>query len=756
MEFRGFLCLLCLPALAMGEEKKPSLTWREEAKPYLTTGQIDVLSRQRFLVGDQTFKQVFTPYVYGGRLPVFITTDSILNAFHVLLEESIHRMERANAARLPAFLEYTSGRLDESAQGLPADPALLAAALKRARIVLGTALRLHKDGAGHFDGATDRLIDAEVARITAAKEQMKPDWLGPPDRGFLKIDYSRFAPRGFYTRSGDLQHHFRVVSWLQAIPFRIEKDEELLAALILSRAAVVPKGEKYDAARRGKMVLNGVGAFLGPGDDWGLTMLNPYHSISKEAPWKKDQGKTMIGWLREQLMQQATGGESPQINDQLAFLPDDPGAVPEVSIRVAAAHRLPDAVLFQRTTNPRQLKREFPSGMDLAAALGSPFARKQIGKTEAKSLNLIDLNSKALFYPSLDDADRWRWRGSGLTPSLYAQYLGCLATLIRVTEPDAPAFMRTEAWQAKTCQTALSGWAQMRHTWVLQAKIHIEWLSAVRKPSGFVEPVPEFYRELGLLTERVSDVLSLAGVFADDARIDPDAAFLGQLSAGELYRLEESIAALETAEVRKRGMEAYRRLAEDVRDQARKFAGTVKQGDPDKYDRPAQFITLLAELNRRRDKLLRELEVDVVLGPRWRTLREFCSYLERVAHKQLRGRGFSKDETEFLERYGERLGGLMFYDGNSYQSPRDDAPRVVDVFGSGGKFLEVGIDRPRAMYVLYPWQEKEILCRGAILPYHEFVHGERLTDQAWRNLLKTPARPEAPAWTKILTAGDRP
>ncbi len=132
-----------------------------------------------------------------------------------------------------------------------------------------------------------------------------------------------------------------------------------------------------------------------------------------------------------------------------------------------------------------------------------------------------------------------------------------------------------------------------------------------------------------------------------------------------------------------------------------------------------------------------------------------CGRLQCLSHKQLRGREYAPAEKEFLKRYGQRLGALMFYEGNSYKTPRDDAPRVVDVFSSGKQVLEVGIGKPRALYVLYPWQGKEVLCRGAVLPYHEFVHHERLTDEAWRKLLSSPARPAPPAWAAVFTEGPR-
>ena len=98
----------------------------------------------------------------------------------------------------------------------------------------------------------------------------------------------------------------------------------------------------------------------------------------------------------------------------------------------------------------------------------------------------------------------------------------------------------------------------------------------------------------------------------------------------------------------------------------------------------------------------------------------------------------------------------MFYGGNSYSHPRDDAPRIVDVFSNpqAGKHLLIGIARPRKLWLLYPTREGEILCRGAVLPYHEFAHTERLTDVDWKKLLDSPQRPALPAWIHSVTAAE--
>ena len=57
--------------------------------------------------------------------------------------------------------------------------------------------------------------------------------------------------------------------------------------------------------------------------------------------------------------------------------------------------------------------------------------------------------------------------------------------------------MRNEAWEIKSCNAVLSGWAQLRHTWALQARQSNYCLGGIRPPPGFVEPDPEFFLKDG-------------------------------------------------------------------------------------------------------------------------------------------------------------------------------------------------------------------------------------------------------------------
>ena len=147
--------------------------WQDEAKRLkFKPADIKQLGRDKILVTNEAWKQVFTPYL-SSDIPLFITSDSLLNAFHVLYEESVLRMEKANARKLPEILRFVWKNLPSATEHIKGKPKLAAAAKQRAQVVVGTALRLLGDKTVKPDKATAALIDAEVGRITEAKATMK-------------------------------------------------------------------------------------------------------------------------------------------------------------------------------------------------------------------------------------------------------------------------------------------------------------------------------------------------------------------------------------------------------------------------------------------------------------------------------------------------------------------------------------------------------------------------------------------------------
>lgn len=707
------------PSRQEREQAVMNRTWQETAADYkLPRSQIEQLQRDKLVIGSRRFKQIFDPYL-GSHVPHFITSDSLLNGFHVLFEESIRRLELVQCTRLPGLLHTLWDGLEHFDPAKADKPQLLREAKLRGQVIVGTALRLLGDETIKPDPATTELIAEQVKLITQASATTKPAWLGPPDAWFLAIDYSRFKPRGFYVQSERLQRYFRAVAWLQSIPFRIDRDEELRTIMLLAN---VHGSIRYDSET--DKFFTAFHTLLGNGDDADVAFAieNVYHN----DPLQSDSLQETRQWLKDHYTDKG------QINDQVRFIPDDPHQAAEYSLRILPSFRTPDAVLFCRTTDPRQFEdRAYPSGLDVAAALGSPCARAGLtGPQRDKLLGTIDA-AKPLF------ADK---------KTIYGQYLDCLQALLIPPEKDVPALFSSPPWQAKSCQTILGGWAQMRHTFALQSKENVLYMGMCANLPGFVEPVPEFYGRMAALCRRSRNVLELAGAFGSN--LSDAAGLLRQLAdladktdaihkgSDSMWKLPDS----EIGPVLQGGLQFQGGVFDEALPKQRQWADELDHGRVPDEELVHRTLSYASQPD------LRKL---------WLELGELSQSLESLAHKQLRGVPFNDRDNAFVLGYGARLAGIMLYGGNSYVVPRDDAPRIVDVCSNpiAQKVLEVGIGRPQVLYVLYPWQGREILCRGAIMPYYEFPSEKRLTDEEFKGLLDSPAAPALPAWVQPIYGG---
>jgi len=590
--------LLAAPLAVAADPPKPDVL--------LNPAQVELLKKQKVLTTDTTFPQVFTPYLRDEGVPVFITSDTILNAFHVLFEESMVRREERNARLLPDALRKLLVELPDEARSWDIDEAAMAAVRSRAERVIGVALRLMDPKAGDFGAGAEKAVMAEVGRIRAGQG-------GATDSG-------RFNPTGIYARNESLRNYWRATAWLQAISLRLDRDDDFLTAALLARA-----GRWSEANDR----LDPFGRFLSHGFD------APVGSLVADRHYSRGKLTTddLTAWRKAALDRRA------KRLGPVAAAKRDP------AVRLMPKYYLPEAGLFDVTGGPNR----WPSGSELAAALGSPAAQEHLTKSGPKGLpEAIVFETGTTGWPNPAEPT--------FPPSdkpLHTQYLACLQTLLTAEPANAPAFMTSAAWQGKQCQTALAGWALQRQPWAVRAARAVPTADETRKPVGLVEPVPEFYDRLAELCRRC--------------------------------QIE--------------------------------FDGLDPKGE------------------------IRDPATD--LGGRWKATVDITRTLSALGRKQLRNEEFTAEDARFVGQYGPALAALMFL-------PGDDAPRVASVFSNPveKKSLFVGTARPRAMYVLYPWGDNEVLCRGAVMTYREFTSAELLSDAAWRTRLTGPNAPAAPDWLK--------
>jgi hypothetical protein len=709
--------------------------WKSEARSRgLTPAEIEQLGRRDLLIGRRSFRQCFESYV-SPRGPTFITSDSVLNTFSDLFETTFRELELRRAPQLRRNLEAAVRNVRKMLDAPPFARSELQPGWLQAQRAAGPAMVLLGSSLDRFDPEVRNDIMLQVGKIRAAKAVELPDWLAPATESFLGIDYRRCRPVGFYEANRGLADYFRAVRWLQMVPFRIDRERELAAIVILGHGA-----------EASKEFLEAYESFLGPAE--GLSLKDAGQACG--AVWRPRPGGTFASKLQDQRRFLPMGNKASPVNDDLRLGNREPGA-----FHILAAYQLPDAAVFQFLIN----NHEPVSGLDLAALAGSSWARSQIKPQQPEILAKALEQGRKLTRVSGWDED---------SAPVYHDYLLTLSALFEPPDPDAPGFMKSEAWSAKSCQTALAGWTQIRHTFVLQAKVAVSTLGVEEMPPGFIEPNPAFFRRFTELVQHTEEKLRTADVFSESgvsagARL-VDAADLIDVLRAKVLASQPGDRLAGSFE-----MEQFRNLVDTpnsagdlIRDEAGekvREAFSLMEGDP------AKFAAALGELGAVFRKEAARYEVGELAGvpePKWRSLAQrwtvldhTVSRLETLLQKQLRHQPWTGGEGRIIKDYGGTIAYVMGYFGNEY-IPRDDTPRWVEVVRSpsSNDSFAAAIGRPRAFYVLYPWNGVEVLCEGAVIPYYDDHSPSILTDSEWREKLDSSRAPKSPDWLAPLVGAD--
>ena len=175
------IALVCplFAAEERGIEEKPDAI----GAYYLCPNAADRLKRDKFLITEESFKQVFEPYIDLDEkgTAAFITTDSILAGFHSLFEKTVQRVEERNRLRASRVLHLLWNALRALRKTECGGGELFRPAKRHAEIVLGVALRLL--GETKLPGCSEELderIRREAERVKEGKGLRLPAWLGPP------------------------------------------------------------------------------------------------------------------------------------------------------------------------------------------------------------------------------------------------------------------------------------------------------------------------------------------------------------------------------------------------------------------------------------------------------------------------------------------------------------------------------------------------------------------------------------------------
>lgn len=416
--------------------------------------------------------------------PMLVTTDAMLQLWFDLHQDMLKNAEKQQfAPRLLSILTELNG----SARKLRAEAHGEAqAALKEASVTLAVAEALLSEKGAPVDADLKPDVDALIGKVRAHSEVK--DYPGE--------DYTQYTVRGHYADDPVLTRYFLASMWLTrriyAVPARGQGGSDLRSAIALAACVRAAPDASVRLAR-----LNDLRQTLaGPPNSISVGLLERALARSLGPKWTADGAlkPASLAKLRREL-------SAPEYPRTPVHSKVDSGTVeyPDQFVSVLPGIALPDSVLFENTMNPAIPNRSLPTGLEVGASLGYPSAADTLRTQEPADADAV-LAAVNKFGPAVATDD-------GKT--IYSGWLQALKTLAAPPK-GAPAYMRSAAWKFEKLNTALSSWAELRHSYILYGE-QPELTQGLEEPlPALVEPYPEFYRSMAALSRRAHGTLKAA------------------------------------------------------------------------------------------------------------------------------------------------------------------------------------------------------------------------------------------------------
>jgi hypothetical protein len=648
--------------------------------------------------------------IYTRDLPVLITSDSILHAFHRSYDNVLKSLETS------LFTTVIDGALAGASAELARSSALATTPALRntfddVDLYLTTARNLLAGAGAPADEPTDE--GSGNAKIPGGKVVVPPRRSPPtrvsellrrastltletPDRpctpiygGKRCVDWSQFRPRGHYTSNTALRRFFRTMMWLGRadLGFNLrpvdpvsglkgDADRERRAAML-----TVLMLDKSGELARLAAVSHIIDFMIGRSDN--VSIDDVKEALAKAAIDDAGELEDRAALARFDAALDTVGARAQQIRSQV--LDGDPGSEQPTALPLefqvfgqrfvidsfALSNLVYDSIVFR---GEKQL-RFMPRGLDAMAALGNDEATRLL---EPDLVN-FKYGSNLLATRRVIDAMKPEdWQASA-----YNQWLSAIRTLddVPATKSHFPEVMQREAWRRKQLRTSLASWAELRHDTILYAKQSYTTFYSCEYPKGFVEPYPAFFARMRELSATLSARIGKADVPATDPK----------RAAKLLARRDEQVG----------------------------------------------FFTRFAS----------------VMGK-----------LETMAKKELRAQPFTGEEADFLEKTIDMHGGggsggpptysgwypSLFYGG----SPAESEPLVSDVHSdpTNGQVLQVATGDVQFLVVAVDNGPHRAAYVGPSYTYYEFAAPieRRMTDEEWRAKVGKGEQPAPPTFTNVF------
>ncbi|DBA04947.1 TPA: hypothetical protein N0F65_006949, partial [Lagenidium giganteum] len=650
--------------------------------------------------------------LYSDDMPVYITADSVLHAWHRTFDAFLLDIEEETL--LPIIDKVLNKALVEGkARSKSADFDATSPHTKHARRVLvqvefylTVALSLLSGtkcvGLVENDSAVTTIL-----RLIEAQSLNQITLFGAS----RDVDFSLFKPRGHYAQSDNLQRYFQAMMWIGTTDFRIAggqvEDDDLfqlqcavLLVDVLRRTNTLSVIEKVDAT---------ISSLVADGDMDGdcmnpmqLQRLLPVEITPLINPLTVAATREALLTLQASIVEQGFGKQTIAGHPLAESLNATAPSVPPISFALLGQRFVWSAFIFSHIVFDQvmhegdKVTRRVPSALDAAFALlgndeaadlllkrmtanasDPTFLRFQHGVPYASNLVALRRTIDDYFIKSESEVSTQR------KESISTLWIRALRELSGKSPHSASVF-HSSAWKKRLMNTQLASLTQLRHNTVLYAKQSFGYMTSCEYPAGFVDPYPKFWSCIRQIATRCIEMLDEIKICASEVGTSD-----ANLDEGWQYSL--------TA------------------------------GKPTYATRKSFFCQF----------------------------RDIITKLEAVVEAQLRGEALTKDLERFLKKVmdntsgGSRYAGWypkLFYVSSEDSGKRDvvvvdvhtDSPAVED--GDPGGILHWGVGDVHFGFFIVDG----ITYGGPIFSNFEFVKpiDERLTDDQFATKLPDMASPE--------------
>ena len=479
----------------------------------LNESELQVFQQNGFVVSERLGVESFAEAyyrLYSDNLPVYITADSILHAWHrsfdaILKELEVHCFMTTLQKILTSMQQTLAIHMKDSQVFQDVD------------YFLAIALRLLSD-----DEMT-LLNSSNQERYEATLRHIK-DLACVNVQVFgkcRKVDFSQFKPRGHYESSDKLGRYFQAMMWLGRIDLRLSGEESnlqqvecalMLVLLVRSNPTTLDLWRKLDQTMR---------HFIGPVDS--MTVLEfdaALKDMVSNGSLKDISSMDQLWDVQTDVVQQiqthvsALSIGKQLINGATRYARDEglPQSFTFLGQRFTLdAFALNKVVYDNITWEGKKVQRRIPSGLDVAFSVfkNDDVAAELAHRADDQSETAVRfrdglpyLHALAATRITLDSLPQEQ-----RMDSVYAMWLDCLRQLSNSTKHKSSSF-HTKAWSMRILSSQLASWTQLKHDTVLYTKQSYTACTMCEHEDVFVEPVPEFWTSLRQMVERSATILN--------------------------------------------------------------------------------------------------------------------------------------------------------------------------------------------------------------------------------------------------------